>query len=643
MALVKSTKISPDARKSKSTGNGQPPAVASPANPPVRRKADSTSRETISERVAAATEELASGLTEASAATRELERSMEQIASGAQEAAGAAEEQSAAIRRIVASFTRARTEAETSGRRTDAIVGVLDKANARISAAVRAIERNSERQLKSVAMIAELERGARDIGQITLAVSRISDQTNLLALNAAIEAARAGEHGRGFAVVADEVRTLAENSDKSAQQVQRLAESIQVDVRGIVEGLKRAGDMAVKDSKLAAGVGEALAARRNDMMQIAEGSREVLTSAVEAETASVEAQKGAEQVASAAEEQSSGGSQAQLAVAEQAKSLEQAHVAAQTLAVLAENLRKGKAEAEASEEIGAAAEELSATIQELSGAATEVMSAVEQISRAAQLQASATQQTSAALSQIENSARVAERTGQSADARIKAVTAALQAGRGAVDALIAGIVVALDESRASLATTGRLADVGRQIEKIVDGIALIVVQTGMLAVSGSVEAARSGDAGRGFAVVSSDIRTLAREAAENVERAKDTVRAILDQIATLKRDMEQIIMSAEGEVESNRSIPELLQTIAVEVEGLGVASKAIVEGAETILTAAVETAKGARQVAAAAEEAGAASREAATAATQQSSGAEDLAAAIEEIASLADELKRLNG
>ena len=63
----------------------------------------------------------------------------------------------------------------------------------------------------------------------------------------------------------------------------------------------------------------------------------------------------------------------------------------------------------------------------------------------------------------------------------------------------------------------------------------------MLAVSGAVEAARAGDAGRGFAVVSSDISNLAREAEESAERIKNMVRAIMDQIATVRRDLEQSI------------------------------------------------------------------------------------------------------
>src|SRR6202050_659564 len=141
---------------------------------------------------------------------------------------------------------------------------------------VRPIERGAQRQSESASHIVVLDRQAKDIGEITLAVSRISDQTNLLALNAAIEAARAGAHGRGFAVVADEVRALAETSDKSAREVQELTEAIQKDVIEVSDALKKSAEGAKKDASAAASVGQALEARRDDMAQIADGSRSIL-------------------------------------------------------------------------------------------------------------------------------------------------------------------------------------------------------------------------------------------------------------------------------------------------------------------------------------------------------------------------------
>ena len=118
---------------------------------------------------------------------------------------------------------------------------------------------------------------------------------------------------------------------------------------------------------------------------------------------------------------------------------------------------------------------------------------------------------------------------------------------------------------------------------------------------------------------------------------------ILEQIASLRRDLEQIVDSVELEVQNGQSVIGALDKVEREVAALRAANDAILEGAEQILSAAVDTATGARQIAAAAEEASNAARQASTASTEQASGAEDLAAAIEEIASLADTLKQQNG
>jgi methyl-accepting chemotaxis protein len=640
MALVKKSKMSPGAAKSAASLSHLKPTATAAAKVGARSGLLDTRRANASERIAAATEELASGIAQSAAATKQLGRSMEQIAGGAEESAGASQEQSSAIKAIVASLKGARGEADSSSRRTEAVAITLAEASAQILGSVRAIERGAERQNESVAHIEALDRSAKDIGEITRAVSRISDQTNLLALNAAIEAARAGAHGRGFAVVADAVRTLAETSDKSAREVQSLTEAIQKDVLEVSDALRTSSEAAKKEAAAAASVGDALEARRADMAQIAEDSRSIFTAALEAERAAAEAQKGAEQVAAAAEEQSSGAAEAQTAIEQQAKALELGQVGAQKLASLAEELRAGKAKASSAAQINESSEELSASIQELASAATEVMAAVEQINKASRLQSSATQEASAALNQIEKSAQVARSSGKAADERVRSLDASLKQGRVSIERLIESIMGSLKGTQSSVATIKRLEGLGRRIEKIVDGIALVAVQTSMLAVSGSVEAARAGDSGQGFAVVSSDIRSLSREASQNVERAKDSVRGILDQIAILKADLEQFVVSAEMEVQNSRAVTASLQKIEKEVAFLGGASRSILEGSDGILAAASQISAASRQIAAAAEQASAATRDAASAATQQSRGAEDLAAAIEEIASLSAELNQ---
>jgi methyl-accepting chemotaxis protein len=659
MSLVKTSKISTSRAKgaaakatlakpalAKAAAEGAAHALVKSGTPKAARASANgkgAGQDAVAERIAAATEELASGLSEAAAAAEELRRAMEQIAAGAEEAAGASQEQLAAIRNVTTDLSMARNEADNSCRRTEAAQVLLAETAAQIAASVRAIEKSAERQVASGKIIAELERRAQDVGAITGTVSSISDQTNLLALNAAIEAARAGDHGLGFAVVAEEVRALAEVSDKSALEVQGLAEEITVNVRSAVAVVATAASDAVAQARIGSLVIDALTTIREDMALLVEGSQETVTASIEAERAILEAQKGAELVAGAAEEQASAANEAQSAIRQQAQSLEQGQAAARGVASLSEELRGGTAAKSASEQIASTAEELSATIQELSSAASQISTAVEQINRGSQQQAAAAQQTSAALVQIEKSAQVARDRSRSANERVDAMAQALTQSRGSVDQLIAGVNDALEKTRGSLATIVQLEGVGRKIEKIVESITLVTVQTSMLAVSGAVEAARAGEAGRGFALVSNDIRGLAREASESVERVKDTVRSILDQIALLRRDLEQIIGAAELEVQNNRAVFKILENVNAEVGSLGTANRAILQGAAAILGAAGDTAAAAKQIAAAAEEAGSASRQAATASAEQARGADDLAAAIEEIASLSDELKKQNG
>ena len=170
---------------------------------------------------------------------------------------------------------------------------------------------------------------------------------------------------------------------------------------------------------------------------------------------------------------------------------------------------------------------------------------------------------------------------------------------------------------------------------------MVSIQTNMLAVNGSVEAARAGDFGKGFAVVSKDIRNLARDSGENAGRIKDTVRTIQDQIAAVRRELEQIVAAAEAENQKNAAV---LDALGAGRGGYGRDRRQPIEqilaGADAILASMKEAAKGAQQVAAAAEEAGSAAAQAAAAAEQQARGAEDLAAAIEEIASLAEDIQR---
>lgn len=181
----------------------------------------------MAERISTATEQLAAGIEEASAASRELGATMTQIAAGAVQASSAAEESRAAVNQIDKASIIAMERAKESLDKMNEAQALIRSTAKDTEQLILGIREAAKTNLESVKLINELEKQSDEIGNIVQAVVRIADQTNLLALNAAIEAARAGEHGRGFAVVADEVRNLAEISEKSARNITELVSEIQ--------------------------------------------------------------------------------------------------------------------------------------------------------------------------------------------------------------------------------------------------------------------------------------------------------------------------------------------------------------------------------------------------------------------------------
>ncbi len=107
---------------------------------------------------------------------------------------------------------------------------------------------SSLRMLEEV--ITNLDKSSQKIGEIVVVINEIADQTNLLALNAAIEAARAGEHGRGFAVVADEVRKLAERTGKATKEIEEIILSVQKETKSSISAMKKTKEETYKGKEI---------------------------------------------------------------------------------------------------------------------------------------------------------------------------------------------------------------------------------------------------------------------------------------------------------------------------------------------------------------------------------------------------------
>ena len=242
--------------------------------------------------------------------------------------------------------------------------------------------------------------------------------------------------------------------------------------------------------------------------------------------------KGAEEIAAAAEEATSACQEAQKSVQEQSKGVRRnERCGTLSRGDGGSRLKTSTNAQKSAEELAATAEELSTNAEEVKTSSSQISTAIEQINKAASAQAKAAEASNVL---GRNCLQAAKVMGENAD-----LERAESAGR-----LQNCWPATKRTSTSSLSTSARrpthplesaknvleLEERTRRIDKIVDAIVMVTVQTKMLAVNGNVEAARAGEYGRGFSVVAGDIRSLANESSENADKIKDLVKNVQTQI-----------------------------------------------------------------------------------------------------------------
>ncbi len=174
---------------------------------------------------------------------------------------------------------------------------------------VASIHNLSNAVIKTASSIKDLGKSSEQIGEILRVISDIADQTNLLALNAAIEAARAGEHGRGFAVVADEVRKLAERTVNATSEIENMIQSIQKEVTNSVNQMDQGVNLAEEGGMMVGNLKMSLEEIINGVMDIANKIGSVAAAVEEQSATSQEISNNMADIAAIAQESSSIASQ----------------------------------------------------------------------------------------------------------------------------------------------------------------------------------------------------------------------------------------------------------------------------------------------------------------------------------------------
>jgi methyl-accepting chemotaxis protein len=250
-------------------------------------------------RVADATSSLASAAEELSANTVQLAKGGQEQAQQAVQAAAAVEEMSATVTQMaknaqsVAGSANEASQAASQG--NEVVAGSIDGMT-RLAETVRAF---AER-------IQSLGQRSGQIGEIVKVIEDIADQTNLLALNAAIEAARAGEQGRGFAVVADEVRKLAERTTKATKEIADTIRTIQEDTGQAVASMEVGTQEAQAGVALVNKAGERLA-EIDTAVRTVTGMVQQIAAAIEQQSAATEQVSGNVEAVAAVSKRSEGG------------------------------------------------------------------------------------------------------------------------------------------------------------------------------------------------------------------------------------------------------------------------------------------------------------------------------------------------
>ncbi|WP_248925930.1 methyl-accepting chemotaxis protein [Paenibacillus hamazuiensis] len=193
-------------------------------------------------------EELRIAIARAASHAKRITSTIEEISKGAERQSEFSETMFASVEQIVKATENINEKADTARQLSIQMAATIDHNAKEIESLVDGIQKLAGFGRDSLYVVRSLEGKAKEIGEISGVVGELADQTHLLALNASVEAARAGDHGQGFAVVAGEVKKLAGQSSQAVHNINRLIEEIQTEVKKTVNKITEQFEAADRES-----------------------------------------------------------------------------------------------------------------------------------------------------------------------------------------------------------------------------------------------------------------------------------------------------------------------------------------------------------------------------------------------------------
>jgi methyl-accepting chemotaxis protein len=291
------------------------------------------------EEVASAAEQLSSAVQEINRSGTQIMAAIEQIRKGAEVQSAGTAQSAAAITQIEKGLVVAQERATASNEKMTAIRALLAENKSSVDRFIAGITSSADASKASIQRIKELATVSRRIDKIVDAISTVSVQTSMLAVNGSVEAARAGEYGKGFVVVATDIRNLAHDSAENADRIKDLVKAVQDQIDIVGTDLAEIAAAALGEASKAQRSTENLVTIETDSAAVSRGTDEILAASAEIAAATAQVKKGVEQIAAAAQEADRAATEAATAAKQQAQGAEDLASAIEEIASLADELQ----------------------------------------------------------------------------------------------------------------------------------------------------------------------------------------------------------------------------------------------------------------------------------------------------------------